>query len=304
MSFVRKGKMVYSCNKCSYTTNRKSNLNNHLKRKIPCSTLIDDKSNDTTICTPCDPSSNDNVKLPTSFKCSKCDKVLTSKQNLDNHEETCDGLHPLQCNICLKMFASKFGKYQHKKNVKCTPVTSQGPTHITNNNVHNDHCTNNDNSINFNFNFDTYNHDHVNVERLKEECRSLKSSLDCVVSYLKHTFFDPEHPEHRLVALKNLRSDYKFIDVFRENKWEKDTQHSVLAAILHKSLNLTSDMLKKEDPEHSVELDVDAEHNDNLKKYETNFTLDNNNYRQRASQKVKSEIYNSTMIQSVPIVEK
>ena len=298
MSFLRKEKVMYKCDKCSYTTNRKSNLNNHLKRKIPCAPVNKDKEE--IICRPCEPiplSSNvgleDNESK--SFQCSKCNREFPNKYNMTRHESKCDGLHPLQCKICLKMFASNQSKYWHKKNVKCVPVNSE-PSKITNNNIHNDHCTtNNDNSITINLNFDNYNHDHVNVERLKTECRNLKSSLDCVVSYLNHVFFDPDHPERRLIALSNLRSDYKFIDVFRDNRWEKDTQHSVLTQILQKSFNLTTGMLKDEDPEHRVELDPDVEQTDNLKKFETNLVRDENNYRNRAKQKMKSEIYNKSV---------
>lgn len=35
----------------------------------------------------------------------------------------CNSLHPFQCPICMKMFASKQGKYEHKKYVKCSPPT-------------------------------------------------------------------------------------------------------------------------------------------------------------------------------------
>ena len=54
-------------------------------------------------------------------------------------------------------------------------------------------------------------------------------------------------------------------------------------------------VLKDEDPEHTVELDPDVEHTDNLKKYETNLARNDNNYRNRAKQKMKSEIYNKSV---------
>lgn len=329
MSFVRKPKVMYKCDRCSYITNRKSNLTNHLNRKVPCSEMIQEKDvqeqlhddnrtlhnkSDTIVCQPCD---DDSMTIKTtyvpnntpSFMCTKCERVLSNKRSLDLHEAKCDGLHPLQCNVCLKMFASRYGKSQHKKSVKCVSVSlndastsssSPPPTNTVINNNNNDYSTttniHNDNSITINLNFDTYNHDHVNVDKLKQECRALKSSLDCVVKYIQHTFYDPEHPDRRLVALSNLRPDYKFIDVFRNEKWEKDTQQSVISKILQKSLKLTTDILKSEDPDHFVEIDPEAEQTDNLKKYETNMTVDDNRYRKRASQKVKKEIYNKTTL--------
>ena len=101
----------YKCERCPYTTNRKSNLDNHLKRKNPCYVVCQ-------YVAPPPPVETNRHK----FQCSKCDKILSSKLNLKNHEKTCDGLHPLQCKICLKMFASKQSKYWHTKNVKCTPA--------------------------------------------------------------------------------------------------------------------------------------------------------------------------------------
>ena len=55
-------------------------------------------------------------------KCKKCAKELSSKRRLNEHENKCSGLHPLQCVICLKMFKSAVGKSQHKKYVKCSPL--------------------------------------------------------------------------------------------------------------------------------------------------------------------------------------
>lgn len=63
----------------------------------------------------------EDVVVESKFQCSKCNKVLSSKRQLKIHVEKCNGLHPLQCPICLKMFASRYGKYEHKKYVKCKP---------------------------------------------------------------------------------------------------------------------------------------------------------------------------------------
>lgn len=122
-SLSRDDNNVYKCTKCCYNTTRKSNMRNHLKRKIPCAPPVNDEQEDI-ICQPCEPNSSSSVTPDTDsnknpFQCSKCEKEFSRKSYLEQHESKCDGLHPLQCKICLKMFASKFGKYQHKKNVDC-----------------------------------------------------------------------------------------------------------------------------------------------------------------------------------------
>ena len=56
------------------------------------------------------------------FKCLKCNRILSSKQKLISHQEKCDGfLNKKQCQICLKLFATRQGKSQHMKNVNCSP---------------------------------------------------------------------------------------------------------------------------------------------------------------------------------------
>lgn len=55
------------------------------------------------------------------FRCGKCNKELTSKRNLKNHENKCKGLLPNQCGICFKVFASSQSKYNHTHYVKCYP---------------------------------------------------------------------------------------------------------------------------------------------------------------------------------------
>ena len=56
------------------------------------------------------------------LQCIKCKKVLSSKWNLKKHVKKCTGLHPLQCEICHKMFSSPSCKSHHKRNVQCVPV--------------------------------------------------------------------------------------------------------------------------------------------------------------------------------------
>jgi hypothetical protein len=34
------------------------------------------------------------------FQCSKCEKTLSSKRNLKNHEAKCNGLKSNQCDLC------------------------------------------------------------------------------------------------------------------------------------------------------------------------------------------------------------
>ena len=56
--------------------------------------------------------------------CTRCGKCFSTKYNLRVHVSKCTGStnNPLQCEICLKMFATRQNKYRHRKNVKCKPA--------------------------------------------------------------------------------------------------------------------------------------------------------------------------------------
>ena len=96
---------MFTC-KCGYSTNRKSNLDTHQKRKT---------RND--ICIPID----EIVVQLDKNECCKCNKILPSSRNLKNHELRCNGLDVLLCPTCTKFFKNKAGKSQHMKNIKCQP---------------------------------------------------------------------------------------------------------------------------------------------------------------------------------------
>ena len=70
---------MFTC-KCGYSTNRKSNLDTHQKRKT---------RND--ICIPID----EIVVQLAKNECCKCNKILSSSRNLKNHELRCNGLDVL-----------------------------------------------------------------------------------------------------------------------------------------------------------------------------------------------------------------
>ena len=57
------------------------------------------------------------------WKCSRCNKSLSSKWNLKVHEEKCTGLDRSQCEICHKVFKSSSSKSRHKRLFTCIPVT-------------------------------------------------------------------------------------------------------------------------------------------------------------------------------------
>ena len=55
------------------------------------------------------------------FECQKCGKKYVRKKEYSRHILNCTGLTSSQCPTCEKVFSSKQSKYEHIKNVKCSP---------------------------------------------------------------------------------------------------------------------------------------------------------------------------------------
>lgn len=147
------------------------------------------------------------------FTCIKCNKTLSSNQQLKLHNERCTGLHPLQCPICLKMFASKQGKYEHKKYVKCSPPIQTSNNTINNNYNNCNNTTNNNNfySINIRADFDKISNEDIQnmvsritkAEYLKIVNKNIDIGKYVIPRTLEHIYFNDNFPE--MQAIKKER---------------------------------------------------------------------------------------------------
>ena len=114
-----------SCDHCGMIFKFPSQLERHLSRKYPCFTNLPPQTNNKCIeqnelYTGQDVyDSEQNIK--DEYKCSKCNKCLSTKAYLKKHETKCNGLNSLQCPKCLKKFSDSSAKCKHIKNVKCKP---------------------------------------------------------------------------------------------------------------------------------------------------------------------------------------
>ena len=86
--------MVYKCPRCGYTSNIKTHIVNHFKRKMKCDAKLS------------------NISIEESFK-----QVLgyeTDEVNVNKRVK----LHI--CKFCQKSFSNRQGKYQHERNKRCS----------------------------------------------------------------------------------------------------------------------------------------------------------------------------------------
>ena len=271
--------MLYKCEHCIYTSNRLSNLIRHKNRLYPCN-----RTSKVNVCKrevnqnvtvserdvevngrdvevngrdvevngrdvevngrDVEVSGRDVEGNETDLKCLKCNKIFLSKKGFDNHTQKCDGLDPRQCRVCLKVFSSRYGKYQHMKYVKCSPpsTSSNTPTNINNstNNSHNNNnninINNSNNSINTNNNiqiniradFDKITNDHIQniVSQLKQAdyLQMISDNIDIgkyvIPRTMEQIYFNDQFPE--MQTLKKERRNDKLVGVHVGNgKWEK-----------------------------------------------------------------------------------
>jgi len=125
--------MKYSCDHCPYETDKKANYLRHINRKFRCYRVdpsVDPNASEVTLdASSVDPSVDpmassvdpmaSSVDPSVDPMASSVDPMLIQNENSKPH------IH--RCNICNKVFASRFGKYKHKRNVTCNPPPPSQP---------------------------------------------------------------------------------------------------------------------------------------------------------------------------------
>ena len=147
-----KQRVQYTCNKCNYTTNKKSSYEDHLNRKRPCKKLDDGNvilqpiiknNDDNTIANVvnivADPVSNvvntianaesnnltQSILQSEVFTCQDCKITFSKRQNLLIHQGFCKGVHPFECPKCRFRFTTRPAKYKHMKRNNCKPFVEE-----------------------------------------------------------------------------------------------------------------------------------------------------------------------------------
>jgi len=168
--------------------------------------------------------------------CSKCYKPFARNDALRRHEQTCDGYLTLQCNVCLKIFASRQGKHQHIKKTKCVPpiINEYNREFPTINNI----TTNTDNSTNITNNYiqqiNINVHGQENYGELLDTIRTKypQAFLTMVntgdtASLLRLLHFNNDFPENQTIR-KTIKKDASAEVHVGSGKWEKRSSNDVI----------------------------------------------------------------------------
>ena len=238
---------MIKCPNCPYETKRAFDLKRHLVKKNSCTPVssgwVESQSNATATQSNVTAAQSNTTAAQSNvnacpFECSKCHRVLSSKQMLQKHESRCNGLSKLQCPTCHKWFATTNGKHQHIKNVKCEPVvqktTINNDNSVTNMNIDNSihHTTNNTtNNITVQLlHFGNENIQHLlqdtafmdRVLKLAGAAKTADDKAKVAPMIVQRVHFDPDHPENQTIKLTTQRGMYH-AKVHTANGWERTT---------------------------------------------------------------------------------
>ena len=113
--------MIFTCPECIYFTDRKYNLQKHIRRKhllemqkVEC---LENVQNDI-------PNVQNDIPkiqndIPCEFYCKKCNKMYKTARHLKTHESKCNKVDSLTCPKCMISFTHRNNKNRHIKENKC-----------------------------------------------------------------------------------------------------------------------------------------------------------------------------------------
>jgi len=260
----------YKCEYCIYNSNRLYNLKHHMMTKHKENNsqhLINNKQNtdidkpntdidkpNTDIDKPntdIDKQNTDIDKQNTDIdnKCYKCNKILSSKQNLNKHLLICKGiLNPLECHLCHKLFFDSSSKSRHLKickGIETELITKENNNTtdlierniITNsNNVINNLNSNNVITTNYNINLISYNKEDRKIEfDITHMNKNLIYKLRTIhendaYDYFCYKLF--ENKNNQMIIKTNLRHIYSNVHL-GFNIWEKILDNNIYHIIIY-----------------------------------------------------------------------
>ena len=274
--------MLYKCDHCNYSSNRLSNLVRHQNKLYPCNMKLKvngcngevNHSDVNPINADVNPinadvnpinadvnpinadvnklNSNINTKDKSKFQCVQCKQFFCRNDYLKKHLEKCDCSHPKQCRICLKIFTTNQGKFQHMKYVRCSPPPTSKPSssssninnntnnsHNNNNNININNTNNNNIQINIRADFDKITNDHIQqiVSQIKQTdyLQMISENIDIgkyvIPRTMEQIYFNDQFPE--MQTLKKERRNDKLVGVHVGNgKWEKRLMDDIYNKII------------------------------------------------------------------------
>jgi hypothetical protein len=213
---------VYTCQRCHYETNRRTDFLRHLQKQISCPPRYDDTSRTEILKT---------VEIKKPHVCEFCNKGFSYPQSLNRH---CNTFHSSMTN-------SQNTTHTHAHNT--THTSSHNTTNTTHTNSHN--TTQTINNPTFNINLNVFGQERIDyiLEDREFLTKCLKDVLrDGIPDFFKALHLNSEVPENQNIKLKRQHHP-KQVEVFMENAdgetdWVTKMADPVLDDIIKKMVDI------------------------------------------------------------------
>jgi hypothetical protein len=242
--------MIYQCSKCLKYFDKKSNYNHHLKRKMPCKEVINEKIdhgvNEKLEEPECFQTFPNGVKMETfgnnndsKYQCLICDKIYLNRSGLFKHKKSKHPGYDLdikqnneksEIETLKELFMSQINKLEEKnKELEILVKTSKPKNKTKNitNNTNSNNTTNTNNGTINNINIVQFGREDSSLLNKEEISKILyERGIDGLLASIEVFHFNDRLPQYKNIRLTNLKS--KYIDIHNGTKWIKENQEKIL----------------------------------------------------------------------------
>lgn len=204
---------MYTCKRCGYNSEFKSNLTRHLRKRVPCKAELEDIPRDELLGEVVE------KEADTEWTCPICHDVFHSRSSMYRHKRSCKEKTEQKEKYRIEELESRLQELES---------TTTHHTHIQQqvNNVN--RGTINNITINAIGKEDIgYLTEHPKFQEFMVRC--IRDRMEGVCNYLVKKHFDPAHPENH--NLKKLNKKDDFMEVYDGRKWKLRYSEDILEDI-------------------------------------------------------------------------
>lgn len=212
--------MLYTCLRCDYQTNNRTNFIKHLERKVPCPTTVNDVPISTML------SQLDKEDMGGKYECKTCERKFSARSSLSYHRKHCKGLMDEVLALreqIIQLQALQRNSEHHSGNIDVN--NGDGSSTLIANGHHNTVQ-----QIHIHLHpFGQEDVEHVSRE-FRKQC--IKDGITGVKRMLDFVFFNDDKPDNHNVRLRSLKN--LLVDVFRDPHWEVKNFNDIVDTMIHK----------------------------------------------------------------------
>jgi len=248
---------IYTCENCKKEFNRKSTYETHLERKNPCK-----------------------IDIHLNNECSYCNKVYTTKYNLNVHLKTCskklvDDNNKQQIEELKKML------YEQQKKIEQLSHVTESNQNININENSNNNITNSNNVTN-----------NINIYSVGKEDLSRLSNEDVIKICTSGTYYpiiaaqilhcNEKYPEFQNCLISNLRSNTGFVKI--DDNWVSKSHDEIFRTLLKVDKTHVSTLIKDLEVDKKLQVKLES----------TQDEIDTGESKEHQIPKIKESLYNAS----------